>query len=92
MAGQGATIFTTTISATTFTVPDGATEIFMNNIGTGDATWIGNSVLYNGATPTPSTVITLPKGQSFSYGYIGRPRNGFVIDASATIVELSITY
>ena len=83
-----AKIFTTTITGI-FDVPDGATEVFMNNIGAGNATWTGNT---KNSDDAPSTSVILKPNTAFSYGFIGRTRKGFKIDATGTSVEISITF
>lgn len=83
-----ASFFTTTVVNSTLDIPDGATEIFFNNIGLANARWKGNRK--NG--DQPSDFVVLEPDNTFAYGYIGRGRKGFQLDATGTTVEVSITF
>jgi hypothetical protein len=86
-----AKIFTITLTNDSFLIPDGFVEAFFNNTGNGDATWEGTYVMPVAGVGVPSTPITLPAGQSFAYGYVGKGRKGFRIFAPATTVDISLT-
>ena len=87
-----AEVFTIAITNTSFLIPDGVTEIFFNNVGAADATWEGSYVMPIAGVNVPSTQVTLPAGQAFSYGYVGRARVGFRVFAPATTLEISLTF
>ena len=85
-----ATIFTRTVTAASFTIPDGGVEIFILNSGAGVATLTGSAK--DPATGLASTAISLPSNTAYSLGYCGRGRKGFVIDATLTTVLITVTY
>ena len=76
-------IQTKVITNTTFTTPQGLSELFMKNTGASNATFTGNV--------TGSDPVTLAKGESFSLGYLGTVRAPITINATGTIVEISMT-
>ena len=84
--GNLATIFTIEITGL-YTIPDGVTEIFIENTGAAPCSWVGNQ----SSLGVPSAPISLGAGEAFAYGYIGRGRKGFTIDARGTTVQLSLT-
>ena len=87
MANTQKTIFagtlTVVVTNTTYTTPEGAGEIFMKNTGIADAQFKGSA--------GDSEFVTLAKGESFSYGYIDSVRLPITIDATGTVVQVSIS-
>ena len=86
-----------TISTTTaFNIPDGCTEIFLKNQGSGTVTWRGSrDKVPNNATSGAeyvTSVITLQAGEAYSYGYIGRGRKGFTVTPNSTTLDISLTF
>ena len=90
MPSNLAETFTISVTAGSYTIPDGATEIFFENTGAGSASWTGNMAKDSRGIAT--TVILLGSGKAYSYGYIGRGRKGFVVDATATTLQISLTF
>ena len=78
-----ANIFTKVVTNTTYTTEQNCGEIFMKNTGAVAATFTGNV--------TGSVPVTLGVGETFAFGYIGLPRQSFTIDATGTIVEVSMS-
>ena len=89
MPSNLAETFTISVTAT-YTVPDGVTEIFFENIGGANASWTGNMAKDpRGIVTTP---IVLGAGKAYAYGFIGRGRKGFVVDATGTTLQISLTF
>lgn len=78
-----ANIFTKVVTNTTYTTPENCGEVFMKNTGAAAASFTGNV--------TGSQAVTLGVGETFAFGYIGLPRQPFTIDATGTIVEVSMS-
>lgn len=83
-------LFTTVLTGTSLTVPRGALEVFIKNSGAGAVTVTGN-------TPNPSTggasvAVTIAAGEAYSLGYIGKGRDSFVINATASTAQVSISF
>ena len=81
-------IITRTLTGS-FTTPDGASEIFLNNRGAATATFTGSDVVPDSGAA--STAIQLAAGEKFAFGYIGKGRKSITIDATGTTVDISIT-
>lgn len=78
-----ANIFTKVLTNEEFDTPENCGEVFMLNTGAADAKFKGNF--------TGSVDVTLQKGTSFAFGYIGLPRQSFHINALGTVVEVSMS-
>ena len=87
MADIKAHTFTKVITAAIFILPEGYKEIFLENIGAGDVSWIGDVPFdTNGVT---QDAIVLRTDRSFTYPYIGVSRGEFIFDATASILQIS---
>lgn len=82
--------FTISITNASYVVPDGATEIFFENTGGANATWTGNMTKDPNGVVT--TAIVLGSGKAYAYGFIGRGRKGFTVNAPATTLQISLTF
>ena len=78
-----ANIFTKVVTNTTYTTENNCGEIFMKNTGAVSARFKGNI--------TGSDWVSLGVGEAYAFGYIGLPRVPFEIDATGTVVEVSMS-
>lgn len=78
-----ANILTKVISNTTYVTEENCGEIFLLNTGGAAGSFTGSS---DGSVP-----VTLPAGAAFAFGYIGLPRRPFLIDATGTVIEVSMS-
>lgn len=78
-----ANIFTKVVTNTTYITEENCGEVFMLNTGAAAGRFKGNY--------TSSEWVTIPVGGAFAFGYIGLPRNKFEIDATGTIIEVSMS-
>lgn len=80
-----ANVYTKVVTNTTYTTEENCGEVFMKNTGAANASFKGNTI-----TPL-SEWVTLGVGETFAFGYIGLPRKQIEIDATGTIVEVSMS-
>jgi hypothetical protein len=78
-----ANIFTKVVTNTIYTTEENCGEVFMKNTGATNALFRGNV--------TNSEWVSLGAGEAYAFGYIGLPRQPFEIDATGTIVEVSMS-
>lgn len=81
-------VFSHTLVGGTITLQEGAREIYLNNTGSGVATWTGDKA---NATQ-PSTPVTLGVGADFEFDNTGQGYKEIIIDATLTTVEIVAIY
>lgn len=81
-------VFTLRLVGEIFTIPAGARTIDLNNVGLGAASYQGNT---NKGTKD-FTAVGLASLQAYSFGNLGKPFPEIIIDASATIVDITANY
>lgn len=78
-----ANIFTKVVTNDVYVTEQNCGEVFMKNTGGAPAKFKGNV--------TGSEYVTLGAGEAYAFGYIGLPRQPFEIDATGTVVEVSMS-
>ena len=81
-------IFTHTINNTTFNIQVGAIFIALKNTGGANATYTGDS----SSGGQPSTAVTLGIAETFTFAMSGNSYPEVTINATGTIVEVTVIY